>query len=146
MTHPITPAPRTPSPPTTHDTGARVVVVFDGRAGLPWLKVLRPGFRHCFALIESDAGWIVYNPLSNRTEIGLVGPRKVEDLRRHFDRHKMACVVVRLPAAYSSSARPLAIFTCVEAIKRLLGIRRASVITPWNLFKFLINIKNGFFS
>jgi hypothetical protein len=29
----------------------RVLVVFSGTTDIPWLRVLKPGFRHCFALV-----------------------------------------------------------------------------------------------
>ena len=33
--------------------------------------------------------------------------------------------------------QPLAIFTCVEAVKRILGIRATWVLTPWQLYRRL---------
>ena len=44
-------------------------VVFSGQTDLKWLKTLKPGFRHCFVLLETGGHWVVYNPLSNRTDI-----------------------------------------------------------------------------
>ena len=60
---------------------ARALVVFSGQTDLMWLRMLRTGFRHCFVLIEgrcpgvmenqNGGGWVLYNPLSNATQINL---------------------------------------------------------------------------
>lgn len=47
-------------------------VVFSGRADLPWLRLLKPGFRHCFLVIRRADCWVMYEPLSNRTEISVI--------------------------------------------------------------------------
>ncbi|HYZ31301.1 MAG TPA: hypothetical protein VE684_03345, partial [Crenalkalicoccus sp.] len=44
----------------------RAFIVFGGGAGQPWLRLLRPGFRHCFAALEDAAGWTVLDPLTGR--------------------------------------------------------------------------------
>ena len=35
-------------------------------------------------------------------------------------------------------AQPLMFFTCVESVKRIIGLRQRWVITPWQLYKALI--------
>ena len=35
--------------------GGRALAVFSGKADLGWLRLLRPGFRHCFVALE-EAG------------------------------------------------------------------------------------------
>jgi len=50
-------------------------VVFSGRADLPSLRFLKPGFRHCFLVLQHDDCWVMYEPLSNRTEITVI-PKK----------------------------------------------------------------------
>jgi hypothetical protein len=42
-------------------------VAFGGQADLPWLKLLKPGFRHCFIVLEAADCWVLYEPLSHRT-------------------------------------------------------------------------------
>ena len=34
---------------------------------------------------------------------------------------------------------PLMVFTCVEAVKRVLGLHRRLVFTPWQLYRHLLN-------
>ena len=63
----------TPPPSTTGTAPGLALVVFTGEADMKWLKVLKPGFRHCFAALESRSRWVIYTPLSHRTEIIVVG-------------------------------------------------------------------------
>ena len=44
--------------------GQTVWLAFGGVADQPWLRLLRPGFRHCFAALGDEAGWTVIEPLS----------------------------------------------------------------------------------
>ena len=32
---------------------------------------------------------------------------------------------------------PFMLFTCVEAVKRVLGIHRRGIVTPWQLYRHL---------
>ncbi|MCI0752440.1 hypothetical protein [Teichococcus vastitatis] len=44
----------------------RVWIGFGGRADRLWMRLLRPGFRHCFAVLQDANGWTVVEPLSGR--------------------------------------------------------------------------------
>ena len=50
----------------------RALVVFVGRADLWWLRLLKPGFRHCFVVLGSPGGWIALDPRSNVTEVSVL--------------------------------------------------------------------------
>ena len=117
-------------------------VVFTGEADLKWLRILKPGFRHCFAVLETQGRWVIYNPLSHHTEImvldGLTALALIERFRARGDR----VVPWRLTRVDKKPA-PFGVYTCVEALKRVLGIHARRVVTPWNLFKFLKNKKIG---
>ena len=109
-------------PPSTAGTGPGLaLVVFTGEADMKWLKVLKPGFRHCFAALESGSRWVIYNPLSHRTEIIVVGTDDLFRLMRFYREHGLGMVpwVTKFPPPKPA---PWAPYTCVEAIKRELGI------------------------
>ncbi|MFQ5765287.1 MAG: hypothetical protein ACE5GT_10170 [Rhodospirillales bacterium] len=112
------------------------LVVFSGRADLKWLRFLKPGFRHCFAVLEVRGRWIVYDPLSNRTEIDIVDGITLTALVHGYRAQGLRVVPVALPPA-RVGPQPLGFYSCVEAVKRVLGIRAPHVITPWNLYNFL---------
>ena len=47
----------------------RAWVVFCGHADLAWLKLLAPGFRHCFVVLNDGRHWLTVDPLSCFTEL-----------------------------------------------------------------------------
>jgi hypothetical protein len=115
------------------------VVAFSGRADLWWLPLLKPGFRHCLvALAQPAGGWVLLDPMAHVTRVAVVPPRF--DPVAWFLAHGLLPVPVR-PVAPVVRAAPWAPFTCVEAVKRALGIRARFVLTPWQLFRHLTRQK-----
>ena len=49
--------------------GQNAWVVFSGQTEISWLKFLRPGFRHCYVLINDGERWTSIDPLSHITEV-----------------------------------------------------------------------------
>ena len=114
----------------------RALVLFTGKADLWWLRLLRPGFRHCLVAVEQPGGWIVLNPLSHRVDIEFCPGIDEAVLRGHFEATGGICVATRLgdPPPRPAPWRP---FTCVEAVLRVLGLRAPWVFTPWQLYRVL---------
>lgn len=111
-------------------------VVFVGTAELWWLRFLKPGFRHCFVALDDGVHWIVVDPLAPFTDVSVVDRTVVPDLPEWF-RALGLCVVeasVRRGLVRPAPWRP---FTCVEAVKRVLGLRAPFVFTPRQLFERL---------
>lgn len=104
------------------------------------LRWLAKGFRHCFALVRSSGRWVLVDPLSHWTEVvalaeaadGATAEDMVKALRAR-GLAAVACAVVE-PARQGSWPAP---YTCVEAVKRVLGIRAPLVFTPRQLFRLL---------
>ena len=131
----------TPTPSAAGDSSGLALVVFTGEADLKWLKILKPGFRHCFAALESGSRWVIYNPLSHRTEIIVVGTDDVFRLIRFYRKQGLG-MVPWVTKIVPPTPAPWAPYTCVEAIKRVLGIHASRVVTPWNLYSFLKKYNN----
>ena len=129
--HRVRPAEK-PSPPLYR----RALVVFAGRSGVWWLRWLRPGFRHCFAAVDDGATWLTVDPLLHRLEIRASGLPSGFDLAGEYRRADLIVLDV-LPPEVPLRCAPLGLFTCVETVKRLLGIRARWVWTPWQLYRFL---------
>lgn len=124
-------------PWTVSPDHARIaLVVFSGEADLKWLKVLKPGFRHCFAIFESDGRRVIYDPLSHQTEITVIEDLSIQELMRGYRELGFRVVPWAMRQVRPRPA-PLALYTCVEAVKRVLGIHAPLIITPWNLYNFL---------
>lgn len=124
------------APPPPQGQARRAWVVFSGRCDLFWLRFLRPGFRHCFIVLHDGAHWITLDPLSNFTELS------VHDLPESFDLpgwlarrgHRVVKAEIRRDLPRPA---PFMVFTCVEAVKRVLGIHRFFILTPWQLYRHL---------
>lgn len=126
----------------------RALVAFSGQTELPWLRLLRTGFRHCFVLIESrgpgvsggDAGggWVLYNPLSNATQIALWPLHDEETIRAWLSQQGYTVVETHV-RPLTARVLPWRPFTCVEAVKRALGLHEDWIFTPWQLYNLIKN-------
>jgi len=110
--------------------------VFSGRSVVWWTRFLSPGFRHCLAVIDEGRRWLVVDPLTTRTEIRRIDRATVPDLPRRLAALGLIVVPVRArPARRPLPRRPR---TCVEVVKRALGIDAPSALTPRQLHRRLI--------
>lgn len=86
--------------------------------------------------VQSGAAWQLIDPLSNAfyvTELGVAHPGEIiySFVDQGFD------AVVAQRCAPVAAEMPLGLFTCVEVVKRVLGLRNRWVMTPWQLRKVL---------
>jgi len=116
--------------------GPWALVAFTGRTDLRVLRLLKPGFRHCFMALPDRGQWLLYDPMAHATALqGL----PLAPGTNVFDALLAEGFVV-VPARVRTAPRrpaPVAPFTCVEAVKRALGIHARHVVTPWDLFRHL---------
>lgn len=116
--------------------GKKAIVVFSGQTDLPWLRILKKGFRHCFVAIDHSGYWVVINPLSNRTDVTVISRASGSDLIGHFLSLGFRVVETKTTDP-GNRPSPWRLFTCVEAVIRVLGLRAPCVFTPWGLYKNL---------
>ena len=112
-------------------------VVFTGKTDISWLKILRKNFRHCFVLINDGQRWFSIDPLSHYTDVQIQHHIQPDfDLPAWFEEQGNTVV----PAIFEHSHKepaPWGICSCVEQVKRILGIHCRFILTPWQLYKFL---------
>jgi hypothetical protein len=114
-------------------------VVFSGQCELPWLKFLKPGFRHCYVLLNDGAHWISFDPLCNYTDINVhVLPGEFNLPLWLQDRGH---TVVKAPVKRGENEAPWMPHTCVEAVKRVIGLHARNIFTPWQLYRYLAKQK-----
>jgi len=113
------------------------IVVFGDQVGLFWLRILEPGFRHCFVLLELDNGWVMLDPLAHWMHVAILPPVPSGELAAWYRGHGYRAVVV-CPDQPPRRSAPWAPFTCVETVKRALGIHRFGIWTPRQLWRFLV--------
>lgn len=114
----------------------KALVVFADDCSLRRLRLLRRGFRHCFVAVRSGAGWVICDPLSNRTDLAFVADATAADLAHWYRGHGLQVIETPIapPPRRPAPVRP---YTCVEAVKRVLGIQARWVLTPWQLYRLL---------
>lgn len=114
-------------------------VVFEDNTTLDYLRLLKKGFRHCYLLIKiSDHCLLELNPMSNKIYVSLHDLPSVELYLGALSQKKdisLCQVVLEEPACEPA---PLGFFTCVEFVKRSIGIHDFLIITPHQLYKRLV--------
>lgn len=127
------------------------VVVFSDACEIMALRGLRRGFRHCFAVLRRGGAWVVVDPLAHRLAVDLAPAslaRDAEMVAALYRARGLTALVVPV-AEPPRRLAPLRPFTCVEAVKRLIGRRAPWVFTPAQLHAHLLGerqkCKNEYF-
>jgi len=101
-------------------------------------KYLKMGYSHCYCIYETSGNWIAIHPHWSHTEID-ISPLTTFPTIRDYAGIKARVI------AYTSDIDPLkhcctlGIMTCVDVVKRHLGIRAQFVFTPYQLYIYLRN-------
>jgi hypothetical protein len=121
-----------------------VWIVFSGRADHAWQRLLRPGFRHCFAALEDDAGWLVLDPLTGRLLLTRIAVPRGYDLPGFYRRAGMKPVGPFLleEQAVGSPCRGLPM-NCVSISRAVLGPHAPCAITPAGFYRSLVAAKES---
>ncbi len=123
-------------PASTGNPPQKIWVVFSGFSELKSVRFLRDGFKHCYVLMHDGTRWITCDPLAHMTEIAVHDLPSGFNLPSWLRAHGQQVVeaVVKTPPMRPAPLMPM---TCVEAVKRVLGIHTRRIITPYQLYKFL---------
>ncbi|MCX8134931.1 MAG: hypothetical protein N3D18_13330 [Roseococcus sp.] len=116
----------------------RVWIVFGGRADHLWQRLLRPGFRHCFAAIEEGGGWLVLDPLTGRLLAGRLDLPPGFDLPGFYRRAGLR-PVGPFPLTEPTRGRGFGVvpYNCVALCRAVLGPHAPFALTPYGLYRRL---------
>lgn len=112
-----------------------VWIVFSGQSDLRWLSWLKPGFRHCYALLHDGQHWVTFDPMSHYTDVSVHRVPPGFDLPRWLQGRGLT--LIKAPLSRVRKPAPWMFFTCVEAVKRLIGLHERKIVTPWQLYRHL---------
>ncbi|MBM3567172.1 MAG: hypothetical protein FJX46_00280 [Alphaproteobacteria bacterium] len=119
------------------------LVIFDSDTDINWLHGLRRGYRHCFAIFSIGRNWVILDPVLNYARICAFQVRPDYDLVTHYRLlgYRVLETHVRRPRGKIAPILPA---TCVEIVKRALGIHAWHVVTPYALYNYLVkeNMRN----
>jgi hypothetical protein len=116
------------------------LVVFEDRAEAPWLRVLKPGFRHCFCLLGDGWHWVVCDPLLGGIAMAQVLGVDAGFLAHHYRAAARRVVLTPVGDPPQPAVRLPRLLTCVEIVKRLVGLGAPEVVTPYQLYRRLPRI------
>ena len=111
----------------------KALVGFGGRPTFWWQHFLKKGFYHCLVALGEGEHWILLDPLAHCLDVLILKDTKLKEyltLRGYC----LLEVPVCEPSDTSLTIRP---FTCVELVRRVLGLPACHIFTPYQLFKHL---------
>ena len=109
------------------------VVGFGGTPTLWWMHFLKKGFYHCIVALGRQNEWLIIDPLLHFTDAIMI--RNI-DIKRFFKKHGYRFVEVSLNEPNYKRLRVMP-YTCVETVKRFIGVEKALIFTPYGLFCYL---------
>lgn len=120
----------------------RAAVVFSDHTEMWWLRALKPGFRHCFVALAGERGWVVIDPLAHYTEVAPLDVPAECDLAAWY-RSAGLIAIDTIPRLPPRTLAPVRLHSCVETVKRVLGLHAPLVMTPWQLYRYLLEQENN---
>lgn len=114
-------------------------IVFENAIKKHWyVKYLKEGFSHCYLMKKSEAGyfWIILNPVWSHVTIE---NRLVKTFPNPQDYAGEYATVIEYKAAIDpyNHVCILGINSCVDVIKRIIGIKMFGIFTPYQLYKHI---------
>jgi hypothetical protein len=114
----------------------RALVVFTSGPRPWWLAGLSRDFGHCFVLLDQGDRWILLESLLHVLECRILGRASAEDLAAFYARQGFIVLAVPIETPLRRLA-PILPLTCVEVVKRAIGLHSWRIITPFQLFHYL---------
>ena len=114
-----------------------VYLAFCDAPGVRWLRPLRPGFRHCFLILRGPWVWVTIDPLLGCVEVMTHRVRPGFDLPQLLKDQGLHIVKIRSLDDHYRAFGPGG-FSCVALAKRVLGLHAPFVLTPYQLYRTLL--------
>ena len=111
----------------------KAIVGFGGEPTFWWMRFLKKGFYHCLIALGGDSFWILIDPLVAQIDMIVL---QQADVERFLNKNGYTTVHVSVknPVGHRLRIRP---YSCVETVKKILGIQDNSLWTPYQLYLFL---------
>ena len=112
-------------------------VAFVDAQATPWHRLMKRGFRHCYAFAWDEAAdrWVILEPGFDGVYLRPVRDEIVAALWAQLAREGAHVLLAR--GEGHRMQRPRLLLTCVTAIAALLALRRCCAVSPWQLYRTL---------
>jgi len=122
--------------------GSEALVVFRDQTEIAWLRWLKRGFRHCAVVVRLGSEWVMIDSLSHSICVGKFGAEPISRLAWRYRKAGYIVIETIVGEGKARIAPPLP-FTCVETVKRVLGLQSWFVLTPYQLYRHLRALARG---
>ncbi len=117
-------------------------IVFSGETDIAWLKIFKAGFRHCFVLLNDGERWMSIDPISPYLDVQVYHHISTDfNLPNWLESRGHKIIQSKINKKHKTPA-PWMVVTCVELVKRVLGLHKRFIFTPWQLYCFLSKQNN----
>lgn len=116
-------------------------VGFGGNRTRWWTKFLKKGFYHCLLILGNGHEWVLIDPVAHYTDLMVIKKTKVLAFFQEKG-YRFIRTTPQIPTKVILHLRPL---TCVEVVKRFLGITHPLIWTPFQLYLHLKSQKRKIF-
>lgn len=103
-----------------------------------WTPFVKRGFGHVFVVesVCADHFWLITDPVQSHTD-SFTWPKSMEPTVEGLVGDVTRIVEVNPIIDINVSCFTLSLNTCVDTVKRILGIKSAFIITPYQLYNNL---------
>jgi hypothetical protein len=126
----------------TYHQPVSAYVIFSDHTDQWWLRGLRRGFRHCYVALPMGGHMVLLDPVLGQMRVVMQDELSVDQFINHLRSNGLNIVFVDIN--YKNINFPiLAIDSCVAIIKRILGLSAPFIITPYQLYHYLLRHCRG---
>jgi hypothetical protein len=129
--------------PKSDSQSAPIVMwaVFSNDTDIGFLKILKHGYRHCFIIMQQDARWVIIDPRADKTDIQILPHPPHFNFPRYLT--EQGKTVVKISNTFKTPRKIASILpiSCVETLKRVIGLHQWWVLTPHQLYRALLKIQ-----
>lgn len=120
----------------SNSTPKTAYIAFSGDTEIRFLRCLKKGYRHCFIVLEFDHYWCSIDPLATYCDVQIFDKQSFPDmpLWLRYQGHDIVRTSLQRKAL---RPRLFDHWSCVSLIKRVLGIQKWWLFTPWQLRRYL---------
>lgn len=128
------------SPETELEMSSTAWIIFSNDTDIRLLKMFRQGFRHCFMMMQQDDRWVLIDPRSNKTDVQILLHPKSFNFPRYYVEQGKTVLKIPMIATPQKIMSPFPV-SCVETLKRMIGLHAWFVFTPYQLYKKLLKLQ-----